>query len=151
MVVLFLKYCNTTGSWLFMMTSSNENIFRVTGPLCGEFTGPRWIPRKASDAELWCFFDLRPNKRLSKQSWGWWFETLSCSLWRHCNDNLSAHRNCSFFQSTFCGFCERSSGNTSENSFQPRARHDMRPANETVLLCNDVSHWLGASLESTLW
>ena len=26
------------------------------------------------------------NKRLSKQSWGWWFETLSRSLWRHCND-----------------------------------------------------------------
>ena len=41
---------------LNMMTSSNGNIFRVTGPLCGEFTGPRWIPRtKASDAELWCF------------------------------------------------------------------------------------------------
>ena len=39
-----------------MMTSSNGNIFRVTGPLCGEFTGHRWIPRtKASDAELWCF------------------------------------------------------------------------------------------------
>ena len=37
------------------MTSSNGNIFRVTGHLCGEFTGPRWIPRtKASDAELWC-------------------------------------------------------------------------------------------------
>ena len=31
------------------------------------------------------FFYLRPNKRLSKQSWGWWFQTLSCSLWRHCN------------------------------------------------------------------
>ena len=27
-----------------MMTSSNENIFRVTGPLCGEFVGDRWIP-----------------------------------------------------------------------------------------------------------
>ena len=39
-----------------MMTSSNGNIFRVTGHLCGEFTGTRWIPRtKASDAELWCF------------------------------------------------------------------------------------------------
>ena len=39
-----------------MMTSSNGNIFRVTGHLCGEFTGPRWIPHtKASDAELWCF------------------------------------------------------------------------------------------------
>ena len=33
------------------------------------------------------FFDLRLNKRLSKQSWGWWFETLSCPLWRHCNDH----------------------------------------------------------------
>ena len=43
-------------SSIVMMTSSNENIFRVTGHLCGEFTGPRWIPRtKASDAELWCF------------------------------------------------------------------------------------------------
>ena len=39
-----------------MMTSSNGNIFRVTGHLCGEFTGLRWIPHtKASDAELWCF------------------------------------------------------------------------------------------------
>ena len=39
-----------------MMTSSNRNIFRVTGHLCGEFTGPQWIHRtKASDAELWCF------------------------------------------------------------------------------------------------
>ena len=39
-----------------MMTSSNGNIFRVTGLLCGEFTGPRWIPRtKASDAELWYY------------------------------------------------------------------------------------------------
>ena len=38
-----------------MMTSSNGSIFRVTGHLCGEFTGPRWIPHtKASDAQLWC-------------------------------------------------------------------------------------------------
>ena len=27
-----------------MMTSSNGNIFRVTGPLCGEFTGPGEFP-----------------------------------------------------------------------------------------------------------
>ena len=46
---------NTRGSGN-MMTSSNGNIFRVTGLLCGEFTGHRWIPRtKASDAELRCF------------------------------------------------------------------------------------------------
>ena len=43
-------------SSLFMMTSSNGNISRVTGLLCGEFTGDRWIPRtKASDTEFWCF------------------------------------------------------------------------------------------------
>ena len=65
-----------------MMTTSNGNIFRVTGPLCGEFTGHRWIPRtKASEV----FFDLRLNIRLCKQSWGWWFETLSGPLCRHSN------------------------------------------------------------------
>ena len=64
------------------MTSSDGNICRVTGHLCGEFTDHRWIPlTKASDAEL----DLRLNKRLGKQPWGWWFETPSCQLWRHCN------------------------------------------------------------------
>ena len=41
---------------VYTMTSSNGNIFRVTGHLCGEFTCHRWIPlTKASDAELWCF------------------------------------------------------------------------------------------------
>ena len=46
----------------------------------------RWIPRtKARDAELDVLFDLRLNKRLNKQSFGWWFKTPSCSLWRHCN------------------------------------------------------------------
>ena len=47
---------------LSMMTPWNENIFRVTGHLCGEFTGPRWIPHaKASDAELWCFLWSAPE------------------------------------------------------------------------------------------
>ena len=69
---------------LNMRTSSNGIIFRVTGPLRGEFTGHRWIPlTKASDAELW---NLCLNKWLSKQSRCWWFETLSCSLWRHRNE-----------------------------------------------------------------
>ena len=46
-----------------MMTSSNGNIFRVTGPLCGEFTGPaeRPVMRRFE-----VFSDLRLNKRLSK-------------------------------------------------------------------------------------
>ena len=38
------------------MTSSNGSIFGVTGPLCWEVPGHRWISRtKASDVELWCF------------------------------------------------------------------------------------------------
>ena len=31
-------------------------------------------------------FSLILNKRLSKPSWGWWFEAPSRSLWRHCNE-----------------------------------------------------------------
>ena len=70
-----------------MMTSSNGSIFRRTGPLCGEFTGHRWIPlTKASAASFDVFFDRHLNKRLNKQSWGWWIETPSRPLWRHCND-----------------------------------------------------------------
>ena len=35
---------HTVAVWLdFMMTSSNGNILRVTGPMCGKFTGHRWI------------------------------------------------------------------------------------------------------------
>ena len=68
------------------MTSSNGNIFRVTGPLCGEFTDPGDFPtQRPVTRSFGVFFDLRLNKRLSKQPWGWWFETPSSSLWRHCN------------------------------------------------------------------
>ena len=49
-------------------------------PVPGEFPAQRPVTRSFD-----VFFDLRPNKRLSKQSWGWWFETLSHPLWRHCN------------------------------------------------------------------
>ena len=34
------------------------------------------------------FYDLRLNKRSSKQSWGWWFETPSRPLIRHCNVSI---------------------------------------------------------------
>ena len=48
-------------------------------PVTGEFPSQR--PVKLS---FDVFFDLRLNKRLSKQWWGWWFETLSRPVWRHC-------------------------------------------------------------------
>ena len=69
-----------------MMTSPNGNIFRVTGPLCGEFTGPGEFPTQRPVTRSFdVLFNLRLNKRLRKQPWGWWFETLLWSLWRHCN------------------------------------------------------------------
>ena len=73
---------------LHMMTSSNGSIFRVTGDLCGEFTDPRWIPKQLPvTRNCDVYFDLRLNRLLCKQSWGWSIETLSLSLWRHCNGN----------------------------------------------------------------
>ena len=70
-----------------MMKSSNENIFRVTGPLCGEFTGPGEFPTQRPVTRSFdVFFDLRLNRRLSKQSRGWWFDSPAWSLWRNRND-----------------------------------------------------------------
>ena len=48
-------------------------------PVTGEFPTKRPVRRS-----LDVFFDLRLNKRLSKQSWCWWFETPYRPLWRHC-------------------------------------------------------------------
>ena len=54
-----------------MMTSSNGNSFRVTGPLCGEFTGPGEFPtQRPVTRSVDVFFDLRLNKWLSKQPSG---------------------------------------------------------------------------------
>ena len=50
------------------------------GFIHGEFPSQRPMTRGFD-----VFFNLRLNKRLSKQSWGWWFEMSSPSLWRHCN------------------------------------------------------------------
>ena len=75
-----------TAGLFTMMTSSNGNIFRVAGPLCGEFTGPGEFPtQRPVTRRIDVFFDLRLNNRLSKQPWSWWFETLLWSLWRQCN------------------------------------------------------------------
>ena len=49
-------------------------------PVSGEFPAHRPVTRSFD-----VFFDLRLKKRLSKQPWGWWFETLSRPLWRHRN------------------------------------------------------------------
>ena len=72
-------------SWLLMMSSNGTFSALLAfcagnSPVTGEFPAQRPV--------TWSFdvsFDLRLNKRLSKQSEGWWFETPSRPLWRHCN------------------------------------------------------------------
>ena len=65
--------------------------FRVTGPLCREFTGHRWIPPQWPMTRSFEFiFDLRLNKRLCKQPRRRWFEMPSGSLWCHCNVMLTS-------------------------------------------------------------
>ena len=68
--------------WRHQMEKISASLALCTGnsPVTGEFLAQRPVTRSFD-----VFFDLRLNKRLSKQSWGWWFETPSCPLRRHCN------------------------------------------------------------------
>ena len=52
-------------------------------PVTGEFPSQRPVTWSFD-----VFFDLCLNKLLIKQSWDWWFETPSRSLWHHCNGTL---------------------------------------------------------------
>ena len=78
-----LKHTPTVSWWRHQMETFSALLAICVGnsPVPGEFPAQRPVTR-SFDA----FFDLHPNKRLSEQMWGWWFETLSHSLWRHCND-----------------------------------------------------------------
>ena len=62
-------------------------------PVTGEFSAKRPVTRSFDVS-----FDLRLNKRLSKQLWAWWFETPLCPLWRHCNVDHQ-HTHCWLFVS----------------------------------------------------
>ena len=91
------------------------------------------------------------------QWWGWWFETPSCPLWRHHNGtaicaskvtrSLDAWKNESLCEELCVGACDMQCAARivfrADSRFAPRQW-------ETALLCNDVSHWLGASLKSAL-
>ena len=72
------------------MTSANGNISALlticvgNSPVPGEFHAQRPVTRSFG-----VLFDLRLNNGVSKQWWGWWFETPSCPLWRHRNDIMT--------------------------------------------------------------
>ena len=62
------------------MTSSDGNIFRVTGPLCEEFTGPDEFPtQRPVTRNFDVFFDLRLNKMIN----GWVNNRGAGDLRRH--------------------------------------------------------------------
>ena len=69
-------------SWRHQMETFSALLALCAGnsPVSGEFPAQRPVTRSFD-----VFFDLRPIKRLCKHSRGWWFETLSRPLWRHCN------------------------------------------------------------------
>ena len=82
---LSLVHCvrGTIGPWWRHEMETFSALLAIcaeNSPVPGEFPAQRPVTRSFD-----VFFDLRLNKRLSKQSWGWWFETISCSLWRHRN------------------------------------------------------------------
>ena len=81
--------------WRHQMEAFSALLALFTGnsPVPGEFPTQRPVTRS-----LDVFFDLRPNKRLRKQSWGWWFETLSRPLWRNCYAPLAQ-----VLSKLFCG------------------------------------------------
>ena len=72
-----------------LMMSSNETFSALlalcvgNSPFAGEFPTQRPVTWSFD-----VFFDLCLNKGLSQQSWGWWIETPSGPLWRHCNGKM---------------------------------------------------------------
>ena len=94
MTVLCLFYLNNQHAiieswWRHQMETFSVLLALCAGnsPVTSEFPSQRPVAQ-SSDV----FFDLSVNKQLSKQSWDWWFETPSRSLWRHCN----VHAGCRF-------------------------------------------------------
>ena len=75
-------FCQIHSWWRHQMETISALLAICAGnsPVPGEFPAQRPVTRSFD-----VFFDLHPNKRLSKQWPGWWFETLPCLLWRHRN------------------------------------------------------------------
>ena len=73
------------------MTSSNGNLFRVTGSLWGESIGHRWIPLTKGQWGVALMFSLMCawTKPFIKKTRRRWFETPWRSLWCHCNETFS--------------------------------------------------------------
>ena len=83
LVVLGHSVILHVSSWCYQMETFFALLALCAGNslVTGEFPAQRPVTRSFD-----VFLGLRLSKRLSKQSWGWWFETLSRPSWRHCNE-----------------------------------------------------------------
>ena len=85
-------YPGETISWLRHQMETFSTLLALcvgNSPVTGEFPSQRPVMRSFEVS-----FDLRLKKRLSKQSWGWWFETPSRSLRRQCNVHCTTYEKC---------------------------------------------------------
>ena len=82
--ILFIHPWHLERWWRHQMEtfSASLAICAVNSLVTSEFTAQRPMTRSFD-----VFFDLHLYKRLSKQSWGWWFETPSRPLWCHSNES----------------------------------------------------------------
>ena len=84
----FLLKMSASKSWWHHQMETVSALLAIcagNSPVPGEFPAQRPVTWSFD-----VFFDLHLNKRLRKQLWGWWFEMLSCPLWRHCNGHHTA-------------------------------------------------------------
>ena len=84
-----ITYFPSATWWRHQMETFSALLALCAGnsPVTGDFPS-----QKPVTLSFDVFFDLRLNKGLSKQTWGWWFETPSRSLWRHCNEAIPYQR-----------------------------------------------------------
>ena len=97
----YMTYRHTvrTAWWRHQMETFSALLAICAGnsPVPGEFPTQRPVTRSFD-----VYFNLRPNKRLSKQLWGWWFETQSRPLWRYRNGILFTQCPASTWRTVFC-------------------------------------------------
>ena len=122
-----LNYIRPILSPSFMMTSTNGNIFRVTGPLWGESTGHWWIPlTKACDAEIW-------------------YSLIWTNGWANNRDAGDLRRHSAYYDVTVMFYFEQVPGltDTPENPPSPnkcpKCCKSSTISNATLELCSSVS------------
>ena len=82
---------------VFLMIWAHDDVIKWKHfPLYWPFVPGEFPTRRPVTRSFDVFFDLHPNKLLSKQWWGWSFETPSYPLWRHRNETFLVH-------DLFCG------------------------------------------------